>query len=134
GKTGAYDDALRELILSRVKGLTGRDDLKANDAFAVARAELRARQFDGRAELMNTMYGLCRGLTTTAGILVLVFVAAGFVTGDWRRLAIGIGVMVVALVLYLRRADRYSYRFADQVWRDFAATPARTDAAGERLP
>jgi len=123
GKDGAYDDALRSLILARVEQITGRRDLQINDAFAVARAELRARQADGRAELMNTMYGLCRGLMTTAAVLVPTFVTAGLVTDDWKRLLIGAALMLVLGVLYLRRTTRYSYRFADQVWRDFGALP-----------
>jgi hypothetical protein len=123
GADGAYADVLRKIIHERIKGDTGADELATPDAFQVARAELRRQELDGRAELMNTMYALCRGLTTTAGVLLIVFIAAGFVTGDWQRLLIGAGVMVIAVVLYAKRAVRYSYRFADQVWHDYAALP-----------
>ena len=121
GAGKAYKQPLRELIESRVAGITDRDDLDIADAFAVARAELRRRQLDGRAELMNAMYGLCRGLATATALLIPTFIAAAIVTGDWQRLLIGTGVMLVLAVLYFRRAERYSYRFADQIWRDFAA-------------
>jgi hypothetical protein len=116
-----YNTALQGLIRSRVEVITGVADLSIPDLFAVARAELRAQQLDARAELMNTMYGLCRGLATSAGLLVPIFVAAGFQTDDWTRLGIAIGVALVAALLYGRRATRYSCRFADQVWGDFAA-------------
>lgn len=122
-----YDSALQELIKSRVSDITGAADLSIADMFAVARAELRARELDGRAELMNTMYGLCRGLTTSAALLIPIFIAAGIHTDDWPRLGIAICVATVAVLLYARRATRYSYRFADQVWRDFAALAPRTE-------
>jgi hypothetical protein len=61
---------------------------------------------------MNAMYGLCRGLATSASLLIPIFVAAGFQTDEWTRLAISIAVMAVAVavVLYGRWAIRYSYR------------------------
>lgn len=133
GKAGAYDASLRSLILLRIEELTGRPDLGIDDAFAVARAQLRAQQLDGRAELMNTMYGVCRGLTTAAGFLFFIFIAAAVVTDDWKRLLIATGVMIVLVVLYARRASRYSYRFADQVWRDFAAITAASGTHGARV-
>jgi hypothetical protein len=42
-------------------------------------------------------------------------------THDRTRLGIALGVVAGATLLYGRRATRYSCRFADQVWRDFAA-------------
>jgi hypothetical protein len=94
--------------------------------FAVARAELRAKQFDGRAELMNTMYGLRRGLATSAALLTPSFIATGIHMEGWARLGIAIGVMGVAVILYVRRATRYNNRFADQVWHDFAAVTSES--------
>jgi hypothetical protein len=128
-----YDSELQRVIKDRIAGITGTATISTEAMFAVARAELRARQLDGRAELMNTMYGLCRGLATSAALLIPVFVAAGFKTDDWTRLGIAIGTAVVACLLYARRAERYSYRFADQVWHDFVAL--RTEApAGSGSP
>jgi hypothetical protein len=121
GKHRPYDPPLQELIKTRVERITGTAELDADVMFAIARADLRARQLDGRAELMNTMYGLCRGLATSASLLIPIFIAAGIETGDWTRLGIAIGVMLVAAFLYVLRAVRYGYRFADQVWQDFAA-------------
>jgi hypothetical protein len=118
-----YDAALQALIKKRVEAIVGSDELSVGDMFAVARAELRARQLEGRAELMNAMYGLCRGLTTSCVLLIPIFITAGIDTDDWTRLGIALGVVIVAAILYARRATRYSYRFADQVWKDFAALP-----------
>ncbi|HEX8743954.1 MAG TPA: hypothetical protein VF712_12545 [Thermoleophilaceae bacterium] len=125
----AYKQPLRELIDARIAEITGRRDLDAADAFGVARAQLRASQLDGRAELMNAMYGLCRGLATATGLLVPTCIAAAIVNDEWQRLLIGAAVMLGFAVLYLKRAQRYSYRFADQVWRDFAARHAGSDGA-----
>lgn len=117
----AYEAALQALIRERVEHITGKAGLSAQTMFAIARAELRRRSSDSRAELMNTMYGLCRGVATAMGLLVPVLVAAAFSTGDWKRLAIAIAVATASAALFARRAHRYSYRFADQVWHDFAA-------------
>lgn len=123
---GVYDEALRSLISKRIAQMSGAHALSPADMFAIARTELRARQLDGRAELMNTMYGLCRGLTTACALLIPIFIAAAVYTDDWTRLTVGIALMVLASMLYFMRAQRYSYRFADQVWRDFAALPDPT--------
>jgi hypothetical protein len=116
-----YDAALQTLIKQRIEGITGTKELSTDDMFAVARTELRTRQLEGQAELMNALYGLCRGLTTACALLIPILVIAGVHTQDWTRLGIALGVVAAATLLYGRRATRYSYRFADQVWRDFAA-------------
>lgn len=117
----AYGSVLQQQIKEKIARASGEQDLGVAEMFSFARAELRANHVDERAELMNTMYGLCRGLTTATGLLIPIFVGAGIKTDDWGRLVIGIAIAAAFSILYFRRTARYSFRFADQVWLDFAA-------------
>jgi hypothetical protein len=121
----AYDPALRELIQTKLNALVGSDTsaLPVGERFAFARAELRRQNQDVRSESFNSIYGLSRGLIS-AGVLVvvvgLVCVIVGHATHrNWIMAAV-VGACVIPVFL---RFVRFSFYFADQVWRDFAALP-----------
>jgi hypothetical protein len=125
----AFGAPLRQHIDARVAQLAVAG-MSSGDRFAVARADLRARGLDGRAELMNTMYGLNRGLATACWIMVVICVAAGTTQHHFGR---GLAVAAAFFLcgsLYATRTARFGRRFADQVLRDFATT--EPDAASNQ--
>jgi hypothetical protein len=121
----AYDAALRGLIQTKLDEFVGSDtsSLAVVEKFALARAELRRQSQDVRSESFNSIYGLSRGLVT-AGVLVvgvaLVCVIAGHATHRNWIMAVVVAVCIVPVFV---RFVRFSFYFADQVWRDFAALP-----------
>ncbi len=121
----AYDAALRQLIQTKLDTLVGSDTsaLPVGEKFALARAELRRQSQDVRSESFNSIYGLSRGLVS-AGVLVVVVGLVCVIVGhaahrNWI-MAVVVGSCVVTVFV---RFVRFSYYFADQVWRDFAALP-----------
>jgi hypothetical protein len=123
GKKGCYQPELRDLI---VRGLEmGRggeiEKLEPKHLFALARAELRTRNDDVRAELLNALYAFSRGLATVSFVLTVTFVVVWLVTGEERLVPAAI-VAAVASALFLYRFNRFGFYFADQVWRDYATT------------
>lgn len=121
----AYDGVLRALIQTKLDKLTGSDAsaLPVGEKFALARAELRRQGQDVRSESFNSIYGLSRGLVTAGAVVVLVTLVcliAGHATHRNWILAVVVGVCMAPVFL---RFQRFSFYFADQVWRDFAALP-----------
>jgi hypothetical protein len=130
GHPKAYSEPLQEALRASLDRFAGfRPD---GDGFAMARAVLRQRGLDGRSELMNLQYGLCRGLATSSGLLIGVFATCAMIGTERRDVLIAAAALAtVAAVLFAIRSHRFSYRFADQVWRDFAAAATDTgDATG----
>jgi hypothetical protein len=119
----SYAQQLRAFIADRLAADHGEAsrDLGAADRFALARADLRAWGADARAELMNTLYALSRGLATASAVLILVFAAAWIDDGAIKPFGIATAGAVVATLLLMVRFDRFGFYFADQVWRDYAA-------------
>lgn len=127
GDANAYDDGFRALIQAKLDAVASRPtgDLPVADRFGLARAELRKLGQDGRAEGFNAIYGLSRGLAT-AGVLSLVVLLIAAATGqDVQRNLITAAIVAAALGPLLVRFHRFSFYFADQVWRDFAALAGR---------
>ena len=97
--------------------------LPVGERFALARAKLRRQGQDVRSESFNSIYGLSRGLVS-AGVLVvtigLVCVTVGHAT---HRNWIMAGVVAASVVPVFARFARFSFYFADQVWKDFPALP-----------
>lgn len=125
GDSKAYDPALRSVIQDQLDRLLGTDTaaIPVPDRFALARAELRRRSQDSRAEGFNAIYGLSRGLVT-AGVLVLVLMLACVAAGeDVQRNLIAAAVVAASGIFVFVRFRRFSFYFADQVWHDFAALP-----------
>jgi hypothetical protein len=125
GDPKAYDAALRALIESKLEAFFGADNssLPTGERFALARAELRRQGQDTRSESFNSIYGLSRGLVS-AGVLVvavsLVCVIVGHAAHRNWIMAVIVGAAAVPVFV---RFVRFSFYFADQVWRDFAALP-----------
>jgi hypothetical protein len=85
---------------------------------------VRARGADVRAELMNAMYALSRGLATVAAVLTVTFASVGI--ARWtERMIPAVCIAAAASLLFLYRFNRFGFYFADQVWRDYAASVAR---------
>jgi hypothetical protein len=121
----AYDATLRELIQAKLDTLVGSDTsaLPVGEKFALARAQLRRQSQDARSESFNSIYGLSRGLVS-AGVVVVVVALVCMTVGhashrNWIT-AVIVGACVVPVFL---RFQRFSFYFADQVWKDFAALP-----------
>jgi hypothetical protein len=101
----SYGDIKRQRIADRISLLDGHG-MRPPEQFSLARADLRSRGQDERAELMNTIYGFNRGLASGCWVMAIVMVVAGTWTEHfWRGIA--------------KRASRFGWHFADQVWGDF---------------
>jgi hypothetical protein len=119
----AYDASLRKLIQKKLDSRVGAPtaDVPVADRFALARAELRRLNQDSRAEAFNAIYGLSRGLVTAAVISLVALFACAAVGHSAHRNLITAAVVGAAVVPVLVRFHRFSFHFADQVWRDFVA-------------
>jgi hypothetical protein len=127
GDAKAYDGGFRSLIQAKLDVVAGQPtvELSVADRFGLARAELRKLGQDGRAEGFNAIYGLCRGLAT-AGVLTLVVLLIAAAAGhEVQRNLITAAIVAAGLIPLLVRFHRFSFYFADQVWRDFAALAGR---------
>lgn len=121
----SYDGRFRDLIQSRLDRLAGADTaaIPVTEKFALARAELRRQSQDSRAESFNAIYGLSRGLVTSAVLVVVVMLAYAAAGDHAHRNLIAAAVVAASAVPVFIRFRRFSVYFADQVWRDFAALP-----------
>ena len=119
----SYDQPLRAFLADRLAAEHGEAvrEMRAADRFALARADLRAWGADARAELMNTLYALSRGLATASAILILVFAASWIDDGQIEPFGLATAAAILAALLFMLRFDRFGFYFADQVWRDYAA-------------
>ena len=116
----AYSAEMKAAIDRRLMAIGVGDDIQPKEKFGIARADLRARGADSRSELMNTMYGLNRGLATACWLLVPVSVAAGYLRDHETRGWIVAFAFALAGYMYARRCKRFASHFADNVWQDFA--------------
>jgi hypothetical protein len=114
----AYNPAFRKLFQTKLDALFGSAtaDLPIPDRFALARAELRRRKLDDRAESH-----LSRGLVTAAVIIVATLLVATLVHHAAHRNLIAAAIIGAAVVPIFHRFKRFGWYFADQVWRDFVA-------------
>lgn len=126
----AYAETLRAVILEALAARHGDTvrQLRPDDLFGLARADLRAAGADGRAELMNALYGMSRGFATVSVMLAAVFAAKWFDAGDFEPWGIALLIALVAGGLFAYRFHSFGYFFADQVWRDAAAFASRPAA------
>jgi hypothetical protein len=129
-----YDDAFRSYlreVLARKHGAEA-ERLSSTERFALARADLRAGGAEARAELMNTLYALSRGLATSSALLTVVFIVAAVDRAEWEPFGWAALITAAAALIFLGRFSEFGYRFADQVWKDFAGiVGARTSADPE---
>lgn len=119
-----FSDAFKEVLRRRLEE-RGWPDLEGETArvVALARAELRARKLDQRAETLLAMFFFSRGLAM-ASVVVGVGNAAALADGrEWSRAAVAVAALVAAY-LFRRRASEYDRYYADHLWSDFAAAPA----------
>jgi len=122
GDSRAYSSELRTLVVDALAASRPPEvrKLEPRHLFALARADLRRMGADTRAELMNAMYAMSRGLATTSAVLAATFVVVGVARGADRMWPASI-VAASAALLFLYRFTRFGYYFADQVWRDRVA-------------
>jgi hypothetical protein len=119
----AYDAPFRKLVQEKLDSLVGSStgELPVVERLALARAELRRINQDTRAEAFNAIYGLSRGLATAAVIsLAALLICAAVGHASHRNLITSV-IVGAAVLPVLVRFHRFSWYFADQVWRDFAA-------------
>jgi hypothetical protein len=123
----AYDVSLRELIQAKLDALVGSDTstLPIGDRFALARAELRREAQDVRSESFNSIYGLSRGLVSAGVVVVVVGLVCAIVGHAVHRDLIMVAIVADCVVPVFVRFERFSFYFADQVWKDFAALPSK---------
>ena len=129
GDSKAYDEAFRQLIQTKLDTLTGTETagMPVTERFGLARAELRRQGQDTRSESFNAMYGLSRGLVTGAVVVVVVMLICAIVGHAAQRNLIAAAIVAIAAMPIFIRFRRFGFYFADQVWRDFAALPSRSE-------
>jgi hypothetical protein len=125
GDSKAYDTSLRDLIQAKLDARVGSDTsaLPVGERFALARAELRRQSQDVRSESFNSIYGLSRGLVSAGLMVVVVALACAVVGHAVHRDLITAAIVAACVVPIFVRFERFSFYFADQVWKDFAALP-----------
>ena len=123
GDAEAYDEPFRALIRSKLDEVVGSPTtaLQPADAFGLARAVLRKQGQDARAESFNAIYGLNRGLVTAGAIILVVLLVSAMIGDEAERNLIAAAIVGASLAFVLIRFRRFSFYFADQVWRDFVA-------------
>ena len=119
----AYDAAFRELVQGKLDSLVGSPtgEMPIAERFALARAELRRQNQDTRAEGFNAIYGLSRGLATAGIISLIALLICAAIGHAPQRDLITAAIVAACVVPVLVRFHRFSFYFADQVWRDFVA-------------
>ncbi len=127
----AYPETFRAVILEALAARHGDSvrQLRPDDLFGLARADLRAAGADGRAEVMNALYGMSRGFATVSVLLAAVFAVKWIDVRGFKPWGIALLIALVAGGLFAYRFHRFGYFFADQVWRDAAAFAVRPSAA-----
>lgn len=108
-------------VASLVDGEAGVSSLSDKQRFDLARTKLRRENFEGRAETMRAMHGLCRNLTATAGVLFLVAVVVWVVQIDETRLWIVAALSLLAIFAFGWRTLRFERRFGRAVWMGYLA-------------
>jgi hypothetical protein len=118
-----YSDAFRTLLSKKAQS-RGWPDLASEPArvIALARAELRAKNLDARAETMLAMHFLFLGLQVASVVVTTSCLLSLIDEFHWSRIGVAAGAAVAA-VLFHRRGNDYDRYYADHVWSDFAALP-----------
>jgi Flp pilus assembly protein TadB len=115
------DDNTRSDVARALAKATQRDrgdfeELSNARIFEMARSVLRHKGLDARAEVMDAMYGFCRGSATSCALLVVITVVAGLVVDQaWTRLGIAACLFATAALLLGLRTRRFGNHLADQV-------------------
>jgi hypothetical protein len=116
-----FPDPLRLAILDRIDAEVGVPEMKTQHRFSLARAKLRMAGFDGRAETMRALHGLCRNLVASATLIFATAVTADIVRGGEVRLSIAAALSFVAIWAFLWRALKFEHRFGRAVWIGYFA-------------
>lgn len=123
---------VREEIKRRLSAQVGVDDLTDDHRFELARARLRLAGFDGRAELIRALHGLCRNLSASC-----LFIGAGAVVHlafacEVERLVITAVLGIGTAGMLGLRTIRFQRRFAEEIWLDYLALG--DESTRERYP
>jgi hypothetical protein len=125
----AYDEAFRQLIQTKLDAVAGVQTaaMPISERLGLARAELRRQGQDTRSESFNATYGLSRGLVTGAVVVAVVMLICAIVGHAAERNLIAAAIVAATTVPIFNRFRRFGFYFADQIWRDFAALPLRSE-------
>ena len=119
----AFAETFRDLLVARLDILIGASSasIPTKQRFALARAELRRQNQDGRAESFNATYGLSRGIVTAGAATVIVAVVCACIGHEVQRNLVLAAVVAAVAVPIGIRFHRFAWWFAREVWQDFAA-------------
>lgn len=112
---------VREEIKRRLSSQIGVDDLTDDHRFELVRARLRLVGFDGRAEVIRALHGLCRNLSASClfiGVVALVHLAF---SSETERLLITAILGIGTAVMLGFRTIRFQRRFAEEILLDYLA-------------
>jgi hypothetical protein len=124
-----YSHAFLELLVKKASARGWPDPAtEPGRVIALARAELRAKKLDARAETMLAMHFLALGLAVACCVVAFSCLLALIDDFRWSRLGVA-GGAVAAAWLFRRRADDYDRYYADHVWADFAALPDSVESS-----
>jgi hypothetical protein len=120
---GAYGfgPKLRDEIKQKLDTEVGVAELSDDHRFELARAKLRLVGFDGRAELIRALHGLCRNLSTSSFVIGAVALVHLKFAGETQRLAITAGLGLATSLMLAFRTIRFQRRFAEEIWLDYLA-------------
>lgn len=116
-----FEEPLRKALASAIDREAGVTQLSDRQRFNLARAKLRMASFEGRAETMRAMHGLCRNLTATAAAIGVVAIVAWCIGGSETRLTITVVLSILGVFAFGWRALRFERRFGREVWLGYLA-------------
>lgn len=116
-----FGKGIRQKIEQRLNAQVGVDDLSSDHQFELARARLRLVGFDGRAELIRALHGLCRNLSASCFLVGMVALIHLAYVGEVQRLTITAALGIGAALMLGFRTIRFQRRFAEEIWLDYVA-------------
>ncbi len=116
-----FKQPVRKAIEKGIDEEVGIEGLSTKQRFNLARAKLRLVNFEGRAETMRAMHGLCRNLVASAAVVFLTAAVADVVRCGETRLGIATALSFVAVWAFGWRAIKFEHRFGREVWLGYLA-------------
>jgi hypothetical protein len=116
-----FDASIRDEIRGRLAAQIGVDGLSDDHRFELARARLRLAGFDGRAELIRALHGLCRNLSASCFLIGAVALVHLVSADEIERLASTATLGIATSLMLGFRTIRFQKRFAEEIWLDYVA-------------
>ena len=117
----AFPVGVREEIKRRLRSQIGVDDLTNDHRFELARARLRLAGFDGRAEVIRALHGLCRNLSASCLLIGLSALVHLTYACEVERLVVTAVLGLLSAGMLGIRTVRFQRRFAEEIWLDYLA-------------